>query len=161
MVDELCLIQANVGTLNPKKACQSSVKHDLSCTPRTVILDSLFVAADVVFLQEGRLPEEGEQKCYNFNMFRAAATSIGSGGSQIWLKRRLAKYFAAMKAYSPWLVRVTLAFGPLSIHLFSGHAPYVKDTQESRIRRRRFWQDFNGAVAESTADPPQCAFYRY
>ena len=114
-VSGLRLVQANVGTLNPRKALQASVKHCVSATPRTIVLDSLFSDADIVFVQEDRLQGRGVHKCYNFTMYRAPASEIGAGGVQIWLKHRLVKHVAASKVFSSWILRVTLIFGLLRV----------------------------------------------
>ena len=150
--DSLRLIQANISTLNPREALQSTVLHGLSATPRTVLLDSLFADADVVFIQEGRLPGEGVQKCFNFIMFRAPATAGGSGGSQVWIQRKLARHIVSSKVFSPWLLRVVLAFGPFQVHLLSGHAPFVRNSADSRAARRDFWKLYSDAIAESVSN---------
>ena len=61
-LDKLRVVQANVSTLNPCKLKQVLVQQCLSATPRTVVLDSMFGAdtADLVFVQESRLPHDGE-----------------------------------------------------------------------------------------------------
>ena len=71
VIQSIRVNQANISALNPKKLSQSSVKQGCSYTPRMVLLDSLFsnAGADIVCVQEGRLPQFGSQRCFFIQCF--------------------------------------------------------------------------------------------
>ena len=97
-------------------------------------LDHCFAerSLDIVFVQEGRLQQDGDHSCCNYRMLRSGATPAGGAGVQIWLLHKLAKFITATIPVSPRILRVVLTAGPFEIHLVAAHAP-IDDSPPDEI----------------------------
>lgn len=152
VMQRMVVVTANVCTLHPKEFRASYTKQGCSSTARMIILDELFSSLDasIVFVQEARLPEDGVHSTGNYRMYRAGATERGAGGVQIWVRHFLANSVASVKVPSPYLIHLTLQFGPYSVHLVSGHAPIEAAPEHEKAS---FWESVYKELQPVANDP--------
>ena len=152
ILDTLVVITANVSTLHPREIRQSSTKQGCCSTARMLELDGSFFAAGaaIVFVQEGRLQGDGDHSCSNYRMYRAGASKIGSGGSQVWVLHKLVPFVVSVKVVSTHIIHLVFQFGSVFLHALSGHAPVeaANDCDQAS-----FWDTVTAEVEPLTLDP--------
>lgn len=148
----LVAVTANVSTLYPGEARKASAQCDDTLTGRMAMLDAWFhdIGADVVGIQEGRLPEEGRRRGVNYLMICSRASPGGAGGVQIWLSDRLAKHVTAESVVSPWIMYACIRMDR-TYYVISAHAPYEEALEE---RIATFWDQLDGTMSSILRKTP-------
>ena len=147
----ITIVTANPGTLRPREmrntsapARKAKAPMGKGLTSRVVELDAQFAAmgADVVGMQEGRLPLDGSMESCHYSIFRVGATAEGLDGTLIWISKGLNAKVVCTIPVSPRILRVSAICGHVW-HIFSAHAP----TEDASVDDKDiFWAALDTAL---------------
>ena len=116
----------------------------LDCA-RVVELDAQFASmgADIVGMQEGRLPSDGSMESCNYVIYRVGATPSGTDGTLIWVSKALKAKLICTVPVAPRILRVSVAVSKGVIHVISAHAPWE---DADAAEKDSFWAELDSVL---------------
>ena len=116
---------ANVTTLGPAEF-RRNTKLGIDSTSRIEYLESRFAEwqLDIVFVQEGRIPQQGVSSGTFYIRHAAPGDKDGNYGSQIWFRQTTFKQATlASRVIGPRIILTRVAQGTEHFYALSAHAP--------------------------------------
>jgi exonuclease III len=139
---QISIVSANVNSLIPAQDDRSYSR--VSCvimSSKVQVLELEFNSyeAEIICVQEGRARETAEKSGLYYAMFIAPASSTGSYGVQVWIRKCLSPKCASWKVFSPRLAVFVgvLHSNTVPVAIVSGHSPCEHAKPKDKFE---FWE---------------------